>query len=130
MNTPALPEEVSRYINDVMPKMHGWCSVAKAEHLARSVISAKPMVCIEIGVYSGRSLFAIATALKAIGHGHIIGIDPWETESSIEGYEGENRTWWSLLDHNMIYKQCTDHLKMLALEGHCDVFVGRSDQAL
>jgi predicted O-methyltransferase YrrM len=123
------------YILHTMPAMDGWCSIEKATALANTVLKHKPTVCVEIGVYAGRSLFAIATALQQLGQGRVLGIDPWTVEASVAGWENDpaNRDWWSgktsKLDHNAIYQQCCEYRKKLQLEACTEIFVGTSDEA-
>lgn len=109
-----LPQTITTYTRHIMPNMHGWCSPEKAEELARRIIEIKAFTCLEIGAYAGRSLIAMALALKHLGGGCAIGIDPWESDASIKGFEGDaaNREWWSKCDHDMIFRLCRAHIKL------------------
>lgn len=90
-----MPNAVGRYIEERLEKMEGWCTRAKATALAETVLREKPSVAVEIGVFGGRSLFALALAMKENGHGVAWGIDPWTVESALEGDTGpENEDWW------------------------------------
>ena len=60
----------------------GWCSIEKAYALASAIIALRPGVVVEIGIWAGRSLIPMALALKKVGAGKIIGIDPWRAEES------------------------------------------------
>jgi predicted O-methyltransferase YrrM len=129
---PAIGDFVrTRFFNhEGRPPMHGWCSQAKAAKLARTTIDLQPALAVEIGVFAGRSMFIIALALQAIGRGIVLGIDPFDKQSSMEGYDGENRSWWGRLDHNEIYTQFKEVRTSLSVEPHTALFVGRSDQAM
>lgn len=124
-----IPDSISHYITRGMPP-DGWCSPEKAEALARAVLETRPACCVEIGVYSGRSLFAIALALKALGYGMAIGIDPWSQQASIEGWADENRKWWGALDHNAIYQQFLHYRTKLGLDQTIIAMPVTSDEAL
>lgn len=102
-----LPQEITTYTRNIMPNMHGWCTPEKAEELARQIISTDARNILEIGVYAGRSLIAMALAAKNTG-GRVIGIDPWEPEASVKGFEHDqaNRDWWANCDHFEIFKKC------------------------
>lgn len=114
-----------------MPKMDGWCSIEKATMMANLVIKHQPVSALEIGVFAGRSLFAIGMAMKHNGFGRVVGIDPWSTEASVKGFENDapNRDWWKQLDHNSIYQQCKMHLNSLGLDKHVSLFPNTSQQA-
>lgn len=105
--------DIQHYIHRYMPDMDGWCSAEKAEALKDVVMTSKPKLAVEIGVYGGRSLIAIALSLKAVGEGgYVIGIDPWDAEVSAQGFpEGdENRKWWARLNHSDVMHRCERHI--------------------
>lgn len=87
--------------------LHGWCSEYKASVLFDLITILKPEVIVEIGVFGGKSLIPMAYALKNNQGGIIYGIDPWDSEESIQGMEGANREWWQSVNHQTIL----DHLK-------------------
>lgn len=77
------------------PPMEGWCSHEKATQLFQAVERTKPKICVEIGVFGGRSVVAIAMGLKKQGSGIIFGIDPWNIDACLEGSNTEtNNNWW------------------------------------
>lgn len=127
-----LPSDIVTYIHHVLPNTEGWCSPEKATFLANHVLTHKPTVCVEIGVFAGRSLYAIALALKHNGSGSVLGIDPWDSGASIKGFEDDppNKTWWAKCDHNYIYREFMRKLELLNLAPWVDVFTGTSKQAL
>lgn len=107
------------YIDAYMPTMDGWCCRAKAEALTEVVLKTSPQLCVEIGVYGGRSLIALALAMQHSAicgdqkPGHIIGIDPWTPEASESGHaeNDPNRKWWGALDHSLILQRCEQHIR-------------------
>lgn len=86
------------------PRVEGWCTVDKAYDLAAAVLTIRPEVCVEIGVFGGSSLLPIAMALNAVGRGQVIGVDPWDPAESAKGQEGADLAWWTSLDHEKIYQ--------------------------
>lgn len=108
MTSTPLPKLITDYVASVLPSMHGWCTPEKATALASAIISQQPEVCVEIGVFAGRSLISIALALSHNGSGKVFGIDPWSPDASAQGFPDEdaNRKWWDSVDHDFIFNQC------------------------
>lgn len=82
----------------------GWCTPEKARTLAMLILAHKPKLCVEIGVWSGKSFLPIALAAQNVG-GHAIGIDPYTAVASIQGQNAENAKWWSETVTPEIYEQ-------------------------
>lgn len=80
--------------------LEGWCSEAKAEAMAALIMETRPKLCVEIGVFGGRSLVAQGLALAAVNEcGLIYGIDPWTREAVLEGEnDPANDAYWASLD--------------------------------
>lgn len=131
MNHEPLPLPIANYVNIVMPQMGGWCTPKKAAALAAHVLRDRPRSCLEIGVFSGRSLFAIGQALAFTASGTVVGIDPWATEESVAGFEEDpaNRDWWAKLDHEAIYRECQHYRQRLGLTELVGLFRGTSEEA-
>lgn len=131
MTNGSLPTLVSGYIHGVMPSMHGWCHPAKAEALAMTILEVKPEIAVEIGVYAGRSLIVIALAMHTNGFGRVIGIDPWDANASIAGFEHDeaNRKWWADCPHDAIYSDCVRYIREMGVERYIDLVRGTSEQA-
>jgi predicted O-methyltransferase YrrM len=109
--TNQLPDSLTSYIDTYMPRMDGWCNADKARALARAVISTDARVALEIGVYAGRSLIAIALAQQALSNDRTVyGIDPWSNAASTAGWDDANGAWWSGVDHDDIYRKAQSHL--------------------
>lgn len=102
--------QISGWLDDKRtPRLEGWATVEKAHALAATVFAIRPKVCVEIGVYAGRSLLPVALALKEIGGGVALGVDPWHPECSAEGYDKENAKWWrEVANHKYAYDQLMD----------------------
>jgi hypothetical protein len=119
-----LPSAVTSFIRTALPKMEGWCSEPKAVSMAARVLAEKPVTCVEIGVFGGRSLCAMAVALRELGQGKAYGIDPWAVSASLEGYpkDDDNAKWWkNNIDHESIYKGCIDWITSLQLDPYIEI---------
>lgn len=106
---------------------HGWCTEAKAHALATSILGLRPEIVVEIGVWSGRSLIPMAMALKEVGSGRIIGIDPWSKEASIEGQKDVHLQWWNEVDHEKIYQVFYLQVQLQSLNEFVEIMRKRSD---
>lgn len=91
--------------------MEGWCTHEKACVLFKLVEDYKPELCAELGTFSGRSIVAIASGLKAIGGGIIFGIDPWRVEAALEGTNTDaDNQWWKQVPWDRIIREYYDRL--------------------
>ena len=100
-----LSESLEEYASEYMLSMHGWCTPEKARDLMRTVLEEKPKVVVEIGVFAGKSLFALGAAMEEIkSDGKVYGIEPWNNVACAQGYDLEdpNRKWWEGLNMGQI----------------------------
>lgn len=121
--------ELFARIAGIQPLLPGWCSPEKAEALAAMVLSLRPEVSVEIGVFGGSSFIPIALAHQEIGMGIATGIDPWEVHASIRNETPENIEWWGKLDHESIFRGFMAKLKELRLESCTNIVRQTSDEA-
>jgi predicted O-methyltransferase YrrM len=97
----------------MIPKMLGWCSLAKAQAFFCTVIALRPEISLEVGVFGGRSLIPLAMAHKEIGRGIVWAIEPWDKGIAIEAQTTEaDRKWWSDLDMEAVYADFMRHVEM------------------
>ena len=75
-------------------ELDGWTTPERAIEMAGLVVEHKPEICVEIGVFGGRSLIPTALALRENRHGTVFGIDPWKTEAALEAENEANKSWW------------------------------------
>lgn len=120
------------WIETEMPHMEGWCSIEKAKKITEIVHELRPDVSVEIGVFSGRSLFAIAKALEEYHPtGKVYGIDPWTTDGALEGeHDPESSKWWEKLDLNYFYHYTLKHRDIYELGKWCEIIRDRSENLL
>jgi len=115
-------------IADVVPRLNGWCSVNKAQHLAAMVCALQPVTAVEIGVFGGKSLIPMAMAMKRIGKGMIIGIDPWDSQASAEGQTEEHRKWWGeVCNHELVYQAFMQAVHKTGTQNCVKIIRKRSD---
>lgn len=106
----------------------GWSTLEFNVQCAQIVLTTAPACAVEIGVYGGRTTVAIALAMKALGHGVIHAVDPWEAAASVEGQVHPNdREWWGKLDHERIYRGCLTAIETWGVKDHVIVHRARSD---
>lgn len=102
-------------------KMEGWCTVEKANRLFEIVQETDSRISVEIGVFGGRSLVALALGHKEKNSGFVIGIDPWKNKACLDGNnDPANDEWWMSLNMKQIYDSCQYHISLNELEGFCD----------
>lgn len=119
---PNSPQSVLDKIRALIPLMPGWTSAERCCELADAIFETRPKICVELGVFGGRSLVAQAIALKAADYGGVIaGIDPWRTQDAVEEENEANREWWSKLDIEAIHRQAMKVIWDYRLETHATV---------
>lgn len=117
-------------LEELMPQLHGWCTLEKAIVLYNMVRATRPTVVCEIGVWGGRSFFPMAMALRDNHHGTIIGIDPWHTEASAEGQttEEDHKWWQEVASHELVYQHFLHYVEKLGLKSICEIHRDKSEK--
>lgn len=106
---------------DRIDKMEGWCTPEKAQRLYELVVETDSKLSIELGVFGGRSLVALAIGHREKGSGAAIGIDPWNNKACLEGSNDKaNNDWWMSLNMKEIYASCQHHIEINDLIGFCE----------
>lgn len=113
-----------------MDELEGWCSKEKASVLIDMCLLLKAKTVVEIGVYGGKSLVPMAFALRELGNGVVIGIDPWSSAESAVGMDGVNHDFWSKLDHEKIYQGLLDKVNKFGLSGNIMLLRETSESAM
>jgi len=109
--------------------VHGWCSPEKAMALVRIVTEHQPDFCVEIGVFGGASLIPIGLALREVGRGVVVGIDPWDSNACLEGMiEKANLNWWSTVDLASVRRSCEEHIIRLDLRDYVRLMQERAEK--
>lgn len=108
--------EVDEAIERVLPTLPGWCTPEKGKRMAAFARGAS--LCVELGVFGGRSLVSIALALRdqPSYNGRVDGIDPFTKEAALEGTnDPANDQWWAKLDYEDIARTAQETLYRLRL---------------
>ncbi len=118
-------------IDRVLPALPGWCTPAKGRRLADLVIEARAQLCVELGVFGGRSLVAMALGLAHQGSGRVDGIDPYTVQAALEGSNAPaNDEWWSTLDYGQILAAAHKGISDSALMAHARIVIARSQDVV
>jgi len=124
---PGLVRQEAFYL---MAQVEGWCSQEKAGVLVDIVLKAKPDTIVEIGVWGGKSLIPMATALRANGKGRIFGIDPWSNAASTEWVMNEvNKSFWNYVDHELVFQELQRKLYQFDLFDYVELIRSKSEDA-
>jgi predicted O-methyltransferase YrrM len=109
-----------------------WCSAEKAEKMMDLIYETHPRICVEIGVFTGSSIYPTAKALKYLNQGTVYAIDPWSQEECVQGYApgDPNYLWWSSIDLESIYLRFQSLLSQHELEPFCTTLRMTSQAAL
>lgn len=128
-----LPPNLQTYIDNDLPKMHGWLSPKKVSEIAKVVLAEKAKTVVEIGVYAGRNLISQALAMKYLAesgyNGKVIGIDPWSNKAAVDGWSDQNADFWSKVDLEQIMGGCKRTLRLLGLDPWVEIVRATSDDA-
>lgn len=109
-----------------------WCSLKKAENMMDLIYQVKPELCVEVGVFTGSSIYPTAKALRYLGKGIVYAIDPWSKEECLQGYASDdpNYIWWNSIDLEHIYQRFLSLLAKYQLNAFCSPMRMTSLQAV
>ena len=117
-------------IKNVHATTTGWCSEEKALTLAAIVLAARPKICVEIGVWHGKSLFPVALAAKHIGDCRVIAVDPWSAPASVDGQVNPaDVEWWNRPEiHEQAFQSFRNKVTELGLNDTVKIVRQSSDE--
>jgi len=126
------PETLKKYMLFQKKLVHGWCSDEKSTKMLDLILSTKPRVCVEIGVYGGSSIFPTALGLKYNRHGKVYAIDPWSNDDCIQFHkDGDpNKKFWGTIDLEAVYASYTNMLNKFKLNKFVNTLRMTSEKAL
>lgn len=79
--------------------IEGWCTREKALEMVKH-INDDTKLCVELGVFGGKSLLPISLINKGI----TIGVDAWSKKASLDGVNEEpNNEWWGKIDYDKFF---------------------------
>ena len=132
----ALPPTWEEFKQETFPTLRfieGWCSTEKAEKMMDLIHAIRPLVCVEIGVFGGSSIFPTARALKYQGEAKVYAIDAWSSDVCLQGYSpgNEHYDWWkNKTNLNHIFLQFKTMLYGYQLKDNCVIMRMTSGHAV
>jgi predicted O-methyltransferase YrrM len=122
-------EDVSNIIDRELEGLPGWCTPEKGRRMAELTRGAK--FCIELGVFGGRGLLAMALTLRDQGYGCVVGIDPYSAAASIEGTNDKaNDEWWANLDYENVEQIALGMIAKFGLSSYAAILRKKSRDAV
>jgi predicted O-methyltransferase YrrM len=122
-------KDVEAHLESTLLAMPGWCTVEKGKRVAALAYGAT--LCVELGVFGGRSLLAMALALEDQKYGRADGIDPFTVQAALEGVnDPANDEWWSQLPYEEIAQRAEATFTHLSALGFVRLVRKRSADAV
>jgi hypothetical protein len=91
----SLPKHISDAIHEYVSHMEGWTTPERCCEIAECILETKAKVCIDIGVFAGRSTIAMGFAARQLVNSKVYGIDPWTPEAATDNDDNkEGVDWW------------------------------------
>src|SRR5690242_13530514 len=93
-----------------LKRMNGWCGPEKALAFLNLVREIRPNICVDVGVFAGKSTLSMAYGLREIGSGIVVGVDAWEKSLCTFDSDEATRHWWGEnVDLEAIYREFLGH---------------------
>lgn len=127
--------EADTLIDAQLTSLPGWCTPHKAKRIMRIAFETASFSgerAVELGVYGGRSLVALAMGFKLAGGGSIDGIDSWSGEDCLEGDQSDvdKKLWGQDTDYEALVKHTIDGVKRFDVQDFARVVRKRTADAL
>lgn len=117
-----------------MREIIGWLTAEVGAAMRNLIWKVKPDVCVEIGVFAGKSLINTALALRENGKGIVYGIDPWRTEVALAGISSDDKKdapeYWAHLDLDAVHYDCMRAIWQHDLDDYAVVIRTTSEYAV
>lgn len=113
----------------------GWCSLDKSgcfvDYVNDICSRVENPVCVEIGVFGGKSVLPVALELKRHNKGKVHAIDPWSNVEAGKGYEDQKKEYdyWTNVDLEYMHTFFLNLLKEYEIENYVNVIRSTSDAA-
>ena len=118
--------------NEVFQKIrNSWCSEQKAGLIMDCLFQHHPLVCVEIGSFTGSSFLPIVSVLSLLQQGHAYAIDAWSNVEAVRGisFSDPHYLWWSTVDMQAVYHSFLNMLNAEKCESYYTVLSSSSFQA-
>lgn len=130
-------EDLMKKIAELVPTLQGWCTVEKAQWLARWIVDHECLEVVEIGVFGGRSLIPMAMGMKFLDPGgwvatcQVYGVDPYSNVvAEADDLDDANRNWWKTVDLDTVHRSAKEAVIRLNLGSLVTFLVKTSVQAI
>lgn len=111
--------------------MNGWAPENKIRDMVKLVLDTKPSLCVELGLYAGRSFLPVAWAMKQNNKGRAIGLDPYTNKACTEGWPADqDHTGWDVNPLTPYYDELMRTAKHQGLLDWIEVIKERSMDAV
>lgn len=110
--------------------LEGWASQEKMRDMADLVLHEKPVLCVEVGIFGGRSALPVLEALRINGSGKLIAIDPYDNKAAGSGTQNEVDSWWWTQDLKKFRDQFLSAVRAAELEPYLEFWEEWSDTGL
>lgn len=113
-----MTELSQRIFNTVNNRVHGWCVPEKIQWFENLFTYCNPKVCVELGVFFGKSAIAQGLLIKELGLDcKLYAVDAWAKEPCLEGSNSQaNSDWWATQDFEAIYQSFVNSVNDLRLQ--------------
>lgn len=126
----AIGDKIKNQAFSIMDHLQGWCSHKKAGILIDIILKINPDKVLEIGVWGGKSLVPMASALKSLGKGKVYGIDPWSSQESVKYVMNDsNLAYWSHTDHEAVFQTLNKQIDRFELNDYIELIRSTSADA-
>jgi len=123
-NNHAVKKQAYTFMNE----FEGFCQKEKASLMIDLIVRIKPLKIVEVGV-PGKSLVAMACALKENGKGVIYGIDSLDSMNLGESKQGVNRNLWNFFRSDTVLKGLQAKFTKFGLQNHIQLVQTTSENA-
>lgn len=102
-----IPSYIEKAIVEYIPNMQGWSEPARCCEMAECILETKAQICLDVGVFAGRSTIAMGFAARQLNTSMVYGIDPWDNRLAEENDDRkEGIEWWkNKVDLEDIHRQ-------------------------
>jgi hypothetical protein len=112
----------------------GWCSLEKAQEIIKCILELseeqEELNCLEVGVFGGKSLIPFSLTLKFLSRGTVYGIDPWNTQDALTGYDHpSHQQFWGTVDLENMLNVCCNAIEDLSVYEYTKLIRSTSDDA-
>jgi Methyltransferase domain len=128
--------DVHAKIDQLLPGLPGWCTPEKGRRMAAIVVevsgsSLRPALCVELGVFGGRSMLAMSLACQGLRRGRVEGIDPYTAAAALEGRNDKaNDEWWAKISYEDILRQARAAIENNGLAPYAKIIRATSADAV